>query len=172
MTAPSDTATPNARRNLALANAELADGALTLVPPAGFCVDKSTLRPSFAVVARCDSLGARQTVNDAPLGMIVVSVARPPSSQIDLGAVLDAIVTQEAEVLESREDETVALVHLRGPAPEGADSRYWRGLARIGPFLLGLTAYAPRGGRLSGAAGERLLSQMIRRTAEATGSDQ
>ena len=81
MTAPSDTATPNARRNLALANAELADGALTLVPPAGFCVDKSTLRPSFAVVARCDSLGARQTVNDAPLGMIVVSVARPTTSR-------------------------------------------------------------------------------------------
>lgn len=35
----------------------MANGALTLVAPEGFCIDKRSLKSSFALLARCDTLG-------------------------------------------------------------------------------------------------------------------
>ncbi len=160
----------NQRRDMALAAAELADGALTLVPPSGFCVDKGSLRRSFSVVARCDSLGARRSVADAPLGMIVVSVAEPPDRDLDLADALANLIPAGAQVLDRRNSDMLALLLLHGPVPDGADQRYWRGLARIGPHLLGFTAYAPTGGELAGASGGRVLEALVRQTREASQS--
>jgi len=158
----------NPRRDMSLQSADLAGGALTLTPPAGFCVDKRSLEPGFAIVARCDSLGARGPVRDAPLGMILVSVTGPTRSDVALGRALAALQPQGAETLETRVRDPVALAHLQGPTPEGIDRRHWRGLAQIGPHLLGLTAFAPTGGELSGPAGGRLLEQLVARTRDAT----
>lgn len=165
----SDPASGEPRRDSALPGAKLAEGALTLVPPNGFCIDRRSLQQSFAVIARCDSLGAERAP-DAPLGLIAVSVTKPADPQVDLAAALTALVPQGAELLASRMTEDLALAHLRGPVPEDADPTHWRGLARVGSHLLALTAYAPRGGALSGETGARVLERLVRRTGDASAS--
>lgn len=163
-----DRAFDNPRRNAALPEAALAGGAITLSPPRGFCVDARSLGPGFAVVARCDSLGSRRAPPEAPLGMILVSVAAPSEPPSDLNAALTALMPRDVDVLDTRVTEALALKQLRGTTPAGADPRHWRGLARIGPHLLGLTAYAPTGGELAGDAGGRVLDMLVRDTRTAT----
>ncbi len=67
-----------------LRQAAMANGALTLVAPEGFCIDKRSLKPSFALLARCDNLGDPQGAYGAPLGLITVSLstARPDAPPI------------------------------------------------------------------------------------------
>lgn len=163
-----DRAVDNPRRDVALLQAELADGGLTLAPPRGYCVDKRSLQPRFAIVARCDSLGSRRARPDAPLGMILVSVSTPSELPADLDTTLSGLTPPGAEVLGRRSTEPLALIHLAGPTPDGADPRHWRGLARVGPHLLGLTAYGPTGGELAGDAGGRVLDLLARQTREAS----
>ncbi len=159
----------NPRRNMALPSAELVDGALTLAPPPGFCVDKRSLEPSFAIVARCDSLGARRALpSDVPLGMILVSASLPAERGVDLARALARLQPPGAEILVKRVAGSLALMQLRGATPEGIDRRHWRALARIGPYLVGLTAFAPPGGELSGQEGGRVLSQLVESSESAT----
>ncbi|QUJ76370.1 hypothetical protein KDD17_15990 [Sulfitobacter albidus] len=59
-----------------LTQAKMMRGAVTLVPPTGFCIDPKTLNESFALMARCDTLGATTGSRGAPLGLMSVSFTR------------------------------------------------------------------------------------------------
>ena len=154
-----DTPEEPKRPDVALARANLVGGALSLVPPEGYCVDKRGLRDDFAIVARCDSLGSETTDFDASLGLILVS-ATAVSGDPDVEALLPATFSADVDVLEQFAQDNLALSHLNGGAPEGVDPIHWRGLIHMHGHLISLTAYAPEGGSLATAEGGRVLTAL------------
>ncbi|WP_052249571.1 hypothetical protein [Tateyamaria sp. ANG-S1] len=148
-------------QNFALSNAELSGGAIKLMPPPGFCVDRRSLRDSFALMARCDTLGGRQTA-EAPLAIITATTV--PAA----GAA--AISTAQFEgasetVLQRSDDGPLALVQVTG-GPPSADMRttYWRGAAQVGNHVLGLAAYENADSAALDLMGQSLLTQTVERT--------
>jgi hypothetical protein len=152
----------NSRRNVSLSEVSLMEGRLTLRPPDGYCFDRRSLRPDFAVVARCDSLGGARS-GDQPVGMITVAAAPAPPDP-DLPAALSAIVPQGSEILAREISDDLALVQLRGEVPRGADERHWRGLVSIPPYLVALSAYAPRSGEFLDTAAPDALKTLAQRS--------
>lgn len=155
------------RRNVALLSAEMQRGAMTLVPPDGFCIDKRGLKQDFAVLARCDSLGGRGGAQDAPLGMILVSLT-PTEGRPDLPETLSALIPAETTVKSRRNTEDLALAHLDGTGPDGTDSLYWRGVAQVDQTLMALTAFAPDGGPFAEPGSGQRLESLVRRSHDAT----
>ncbi|THH36587.1 hypothetical protein E4Z66_06450 [Aliishimia ponticola] len=156
-----------ARKNHALRSAKMARGEIAIVPPNGFCLDKRVHSRDFTVLARCDSLGGRGGAQDAALGMISVAVA--PAADDDVAAhVLTALVQGQGEIVEMRQDGDVALAHLRGDVPDGADPAHWRGVIRIGSHMMSMAAYAPPGGVIAGAQGQQVLSSLAMRSHDAS----
>ncbi|WP_299548161.1 hypothetical protein [uncultured Tateyamaria sp.] len=149
--------------NLALRGAKLAGGTIKLVPPPGFCVDKRSLRQSFALMARCDTLGGRVTTN-APLAIITATTVKANNAA--------QISTSEFEstsetVIKRIEDAPLALVQIKGtpPSPDMRDT-YWRGAARIGDHVIGLTLYERANGTSLGDSAPNLLVKTIEQTQE------
>ena len=52
----------------------LADGAVQVVPPQGYCIDRKSLKSRFALMARCDALGLPDVVTAAPLGILTLAL--------------------------------------------------------------------------------------------------
>ncbi len=156
-----------ARPDVSLARTMMAKGALELVPPEGFCIDKRGLKEDFAIVARCDALGGSGDAFVASLGLILVSVT-PSSADADVIGLLPASFGPEVTVLERYETDSVALAHLDGDVPDGADTVHWRGLTQINRHLISFTAYAPKNGSLATAEGGRVLTKLADRMAHAS----
>ena len=78
------------------------------------------------------------------------------------------IVPADAEQLSDIAGDEMALVHLRGDVPSGADSTHWRGVTRASGQLLSVAAYAPMDGEFAGEAGRNSLQQMASRTRAAS----
>ncbi|WP_299650556.1 hypothetical protein [uncultured Tateyamaria sp.] len=149
--------------NLALRNATLGDGTIKLVPPPGFCVDKRSLRKSFAIMARCDTLGGNLNT-DAPLAVITATtLAVTGPAQVSTSDVAGASET----VLQQDDDGPLALVQVKGapPSPDMRDT-YWRGAARVGNHVVGLAIYEATSGQDLGATAPNLLIQTYERTQE------
>lgn len=149
--------------SLALSGAKLADGVVQLVPPSGFCVDKSSLRQNFALMARCDTLGGKLTT-DVPLAIITATtVATNDAIQISTSTFESASET----VIQRVDDAPLALVQVKGKPPS-ADMRdtYWRGAAQIGDQAIGLTLYQRANDTDLGEAAPKLLTQTIEQTQE------
>ncbi len=155
------------RPNTALLSAEMAKGAIKLVPPDGFCIDRRGLRQNFAVLARCDSLGGRGGAQDAPLGLISVAITDAPDP-VDVQALLAGVVRPGTDVLKAQADGEFAVLHLQGVTPDGTDPRHWRGLTQIGSHLVGLSGYGPRDSPFAASDGARLMSVLAQRTQDAS----
>lgn len=145
-----------------LKQARMAGGAVRLVPPQGFCIDRPSLSPTFALLARCDVLGA-ETAANAPNVIITVSIS-PASANADLpdpaATALAAGLTSVTDQVRTKEETTF---RASGPAPApGLSARHWRGTTLIGEHLLGLALYGPQDGREVGRAGRGLLRTLIR----------
>ena len=153
-------------RNTALSQAKMAQGAVTVVPPEGFCIDKSTLKARFALMARCDRLGAPQaTGSAAPVGIITVSLA-PATADRTLPQPIDSA---KALGLEQIADQVTAQTHVTfraqgGPPVDGMSDRHWRGTALVGSYLMSLALFGPAEGRAVGAEGRGLLLEVIAAT--------
>ncbi|MEM8654427.1 MAG: hypothetical protein AAGF36_06750 [Pseudomonadota bacterium] len=147
-------------QNLALRSADLGDGTITLVPPPGFCVDKRSLNDSFAIMARCDTLGGRATA-DAPLAVITATTVAVSGPVTVDSADLE---TSGETVLQQANQGALALVQVRGapPSPDMRDT-YWRGAARVGDHLVGLAIYEAASGQDLGRDAPGLLVQTIER---------
>ena len=159
--------TAASRVDQSLAQATLASGALALVPPDGFCVDKRGLRDNFAVLARCDSLGGTGSVLEAPLGMILVSTT-PTTEDVPVGRLLPQTLGPEVQVLERFGEDDLALAHVLGGAPSGVDPVYWRGMTQVNGHLVSFSAFAPRGGALATAEGGRVLASLAQRMTDSS----
>lgn len=141
----------------ALPMASLARGAVALVPPAGYCIDKRSLRASFALIARCDTLGGTATFG-APLAVITATTVSPEVATSAFGGEGETILTR-------RQRGNLTLLQVRG-TPPSADMRnvFWRGIAPVGGQVVGLAVYEAADGSGLGEAAPDLLAQTMRRT--------
>lgn len=143
----------------------LAEGAVTVVPPAGYCIDASSVtdRPSggFALIASCESLTGRvSTVAVEPAVITVtVSTAREgreqPQATLLSGALRDGVALRQMNgdgltIVQAEADDS-ALPGARG------DRKHWRGAMVMNDRLVGLALYGAPGSTVSGTEGERLL---------------
>lgn len=159
----------SAPRNVALSRSQMANGAFTLVPPRGFCIDRRNLSQRFALLARCDTLGAPDQIGGAPLAIITISVT-PGGADVSLPTaqhVADA--ARLARVDANTSDNNAITFRAEGPPPvAGLDDRHWRGTARVGDYLMGVAVYGPSGGRAISTEGREVLNELIRRTRAAS----
>jgi len=145
----------------ALTSAKLARGAVTLVPPVGYCVDKRSLRASFAIMARCDTLGGTATYG-APLAVITAATVASATSAAAGGS-------QNETILSRRQLETVTLLRVKGkpPSPNMRDE-FWRAVGLVGDQVIGLAIYEAANGADLGELAPELLVQTMHRTREQT----
>ncbi|MGC1505220.1 MAG: hypothetical protein WA782_13910 [Sulfitobacter sp.] len=149
-------------KSVALSQANMAFGAVTLVAPKGFCIDKNSLRQNFALMARCETLGAPSAGANAPVGILtasfsVASTTIPTPSEtaaaLSLNTVTDPVI----------KDRSVTF-RAQGAAPaKGLSETHWRGTARAGSQMMALALYGPTGGRAIGAEGRDILDRLINR---------
>ena len=145
-----------------LTAARMMNGAVTLVAPPGFCIDRSSLRASFALMARCDTLGAPQAAGDAPLGILTASfVAASPQSPLPTQG--DLLATPSVtRVLEARSSDDQLVIHATVPAPSDSLSQiHWRGAARIDGHVAAVALYGPDKGRAVGQEGRAIVTRLI-----------
>lgn len=150
-------------KSAGLSEAVMADGAVTLVPPTGFCIDKRSLKQRFALLARCDTLSGSSPAYGAPVGIITVSLtpldpasALPSPEQTaqaaDLGAVADPVARKDRITFRAS-----------GDAPlKGLSQDHWRGTARIGDQVLSVALYGPEDGRAITGEGRDIVVDLIR----------
>lgn len=150
-----------------LTSAGLAGGAIHVSGPDGYCVDPDSLRRTatggFAAIASCNILsgGAQGPVVEPALATVTVSQAdasapTPP----DLAAAL------QTELLTTREFDAVTVGQMASGGAEafvGSDPRHWRGAFLVGPYLVGVTLYAPRNSPLVSTQGAAFLNTVSSR---------
>ncbi|UWR22298.1 hypothetical protein [Sulfitobacter sp. S190] len=141
-------------------------GDIALVPPDGFCIDPQTLRQEFALLARCDVLGAPTGAAGAPLGVMTLSLtrvgrnARQPTP-LEISAA--AGVSAPADVVTKGD---VVLYKTRGTPPvDGMDTAHWRALSQVGTVVMGAAFYGPTNGRAVSAEGALMIRRMFAATA-------
>ncbi|MCX7565720.1 hypothetical protein OS189_05150 [Sulfitobacter sp. F26169L] len=162
---PSDAALPPAPLTQAL----MMRGKVTLVPPTGFCIDPESLSQSFALMARCDTLGAATGGAGAPLGMMTVSFARN-TKNIPLPSAQEiATASGLGPPLDVRNQDTSVVFKTTGKAPvPDLAAAHWRSVAQVGGFFMGAALYGPEGRRAVSTEGASFLQEMIKRTADKT----
>ncbi|WP_299721903.1 hypothetical protein [uncultured Tateyamaria sp.] len=144
--------------------AQLARGAVTIVPPVGYCVDKRSLRARFALMARCDTLGGTATFG-APLALITAAAVAPGDSASVSGP-------EDETILDRRQGQTLTLLQVKGKPPS-AEMRdvYWRAIGQVGGQVVGLAIYEPADGAALGERAPDLLAQTMRRTRAQTAAE-
>ena len=143
-------------QNNGLPFASLAGGSVSLVPPVGYCVDKRSVRPRFAVMARCDTLGGEASFG-APLAVITAAA-------VDRGTATTAGAGNET-ILSRRTYGTLTLLEVSGtpPSPEMADV-YWRAVGPVGDQVIGLAIYEGENAEPLGESAPNLLAEAMQRT--------
>lgn len=162
---PEDAALPA----VPLTQALMMRGQVTLVPPTGYCIDPETLSQSFALMGRCDNLGAATGGEGAPTGVLTVSFARggpnmtlPTAQEMATAAGVDA--PQDA-----RSSVSSVVFRTTGAAPsDDLSSSHWRSVAQVGQFIMGASLFGPKDRRAVSHEGASVLEEMIKRTMEKT----
>ncbi|KIN74652.1 Dihydroxy-acid dehydratase [Sulfitobacter guttiformis KCTC 32187] len=144
-------------------------GNVTLVPPAGYCIDPDSLSQSFALMARCDNLGAATGGEGAPAGVLSVSLARS-SADTPLPTAQDlAKAAGVATPRETRQSNSSIIFKTTGPAPAGGLSpHHWRSVAQVGNFIMSASLFGPIDKRAVSEEGATVLEEMISRTSDKT----
>ncbi len=150
----------SSNKPVALSQAKMAFGTVTLVAPEGFCIDKSSLKQNFALMARCESLGAPSAGTGAPLGILTASFSAasatiPTPGETAAALRLDTITDPVSK------DHSVTFRASGSPPAEGLSKTHWRGTARVGSQMMALAFYGPNGGRAVGAEGRSVLNRVI-----------
>ena len=143
-------------------------GGVVLVAPSGFCIDRSSLEPRFAVMARCDGLGVPSAAGGAPLGLITVSMTNAKTGPLPSAKqIAGAATLQKLSNVEQTDDQVVFRAQGRVPI-EGLSALQWRAIVRIGSQIAGIAAYGPKNGEVLTATGRSVLLQLIERSKAAT----
>lgn len=165
LTPPTDAALPT----VPLAQAWMMRGDVILLPPSGYCIDPDSLTQSFALMARCDTLGSPQGVTGAPVGVLTVSFARS-SEMPSLPTASDlAAASNLGTPMDTRATDTSVVFQTTGPPPsDELSSTHWRSVAHVGRFTMGAALFGPEGRRAVSREGARMLEEMIKRTTDKT----
>ncbi|MCR9126160.1 MAG: hypothetical protein NXH82_08520 [Rhodobacteraceae bacterium] len=169
--APPQTETPAPAR-AGMTQAPLAGGAVQLRAPDGYCIDPQSLdAPGFALLARCDTLGAAAP-RGRDLALISVSVAPLPNAgdAAPSAEALTASAGATATLDRRARGAPLTLVRLSRETPviAGLSASFWRGAFVVNGHVVGLSLYAPPDSRALGNRGAALLSATADRTLEAS----
>ena len=150
-----------------VSRARMADG-VVLVAPSGFCIDRSSLEPRFAVMARCDGLGVPAAAGGAPLGLITVSLTNAQTGPLPSAKqIAGAAALQKLSNVQQSDDQVVFRAQGRVPI-EGLSAFQWRAIVRIGSQIAGIAVYGPQNGQVVTATGRAVLLQLVERSIAAT----
>ncbi len=147
---------------MALSQTQMAQGAFTLFPPEGFCIDKTTLRQQFALMARCDAFGVDRLAGGAPLGLITVSVTplAPDEPLASAQEVADAV--KLARIADEQVSNDTVTFRAEGKPPaRGLDVAHWRGVARVGDQMIGVALYGAKDSRATSEEGRDVIAELI-----------
>lgn len=149
-----------------LSQVSMASGAVNLVAPDGFCIDKRSLKAHFAMLARCDTLNAATSDGGAPLGIITVTVSPQSNAQSSLPTPEQTAAASGLSDLSgvTKGDNAVTFRASGPPLSDELNARHWRGTARVGGKVVGLAFYAPIGGRGTTGEGRVVLTDLIARS--------
>jgi hypothetical protein len=154
---------------IALSQTQMGNGAFTLVPPQGFCIDKASLKQRFALMARCDALGAPDRATGAPLGIITVSTTAQKNADRLPAAQETADAAKLAGVSSISSTSTAVTFRAAGkPVIDGLDTQHWRANLQVGGQTVGIALYGKKGGRAVSTEGREILNDLIRRTLKAS----
>lgn len=159
--------------------AQFADGEVVLVAPPGHCIDTSMLRQEadggFALLPRCNMINGPSLFGRKQAALITAAIG--PAQESDAPNPLDIAETVEgARLLYYDNNGMLPLARLYWPGHGAAgtadatvaSAEHWRGAFVLNDHMVLLALYAPEGSPLLGKAGAALLSEMTRRTLEAS----
>jgi hypothetical protein len=162
---PEDAALPA----VPLTQALMMRGKVTLVPPTGYCIDPESLSQSFALMARCDNLGAATGGEGAPAGVLTVSLTgnglstTTPTAQ-DVATAAGVSAPEDARLTDAS-----VVFRTKGTAPSpDLSPTHWRSVSKIGRFTMGASLFGPEGRRAITSEGASVLEEMIKRTTDKT----
>ncbi|MDW4498289.1 hypothetical protein R5H30_09890 [Sulfitobacter sp. D35] len=163
-----ETAPTNSGARSLPTQALLANGAVLLVAPAGYCVDTRSKKDAFALLARCDTMGG-ETGAGVPLG-VITATALPATSDRALPDAAEFQATRGVRrVFEQFAGRSQTLVRAEGPAPApGLSTLHWRGTTRVGGHMLAVAVYGPEGSAATGREGRQLAQQVMARSRSGT----
>lgn len=152
-----------------LVQALMMRGKVTLVPPIGYCIDAESLSQSFALMARCDTLGAATGGNGAPVGVLTVSLTRSAKNAAVPTPQEIATATGLGTPENAREGEFSVIFRTTGSVPSPDLSPiHWRSVSKVGNFTMGAALFGPEGRRAVSPEGSDVLEEMIKRTTDKT----
>ncbi len=165
LTPPEDAALPA----VPLTQALMMRGNVTLVPPTGYCIDPESLSQSFALMARCDNMGAATGGEGAPLGVLTVSFARSGLSPTIPTAQDVATAAGVSTPEDARQTDESVVFRTKGKAPSPDLSPiHWRSISKVGQFTMGASLFGPKGRRIVSGEGASMMEEMIKRTTAKT----
>jgi hypothetical protein len=145
-----------------LRQAQMMRGKVTLVPPAGYCIDPESLGENFALMARCDALGAATGGSGAPVGVLTVSFARVGKSLAMPTAQEIAASTGLGQPRSASSYSTGVVFKTTGKPPAaGLSPHHWRSVTRVGGYTMGAALFGPQDRRAVSEEGAELLREMI-----------
>jgi hypothetical protein len=147
-----------------LRQATLAQGAVVLRPPPGYCIDARSFsdRPGggFALIGSCASLTGEASGVLVEPAIITISASPAVEGAVstDSRAFQTALGRGRIRRAVSRDD-GLNLLQVEGGArvPPSADPRHWRGLMQVRGQVLGLALYAGSGSPMVGDQGMRMM---------------
>ena len=151
---------PAAQPVFPLLKAQMVESGVTLVPPAGYCIDATSLTQSFALMARCDLMGTADAGLDAPIGLITASIAKNRGKTLNAADVAQA---SNANVIETLDTDGLNIVRAETDTPPmGLAKTHYRATTQIGGFDLSLALFSPIESAAQGIQGALMLQNLVR----------
>ena len=156
--------------------AQFSQGKVTLVAPAGHCIDTTMLRQDadggFALLPRCNLLHGPSLFGRNRAAVITATIGPAQGAEAPSTTELAQTATG-AKLLYYDDKGLLPLVRLQWPGHNamggsGASDQHWRGAFVVNNHLVVLALYAPDGSSLLGPAGAKLLTEMTRRSQNAS----
>jgi len=154
----------------AISEVSMARGAVHLVAPGWCCIDQRSKRARFALIGRCDTLGAVGTYSFRSLAMIAVSVVPVEAGTSNPNADALQQSANAGEVIATQDRANISLVQMGGgdPGLEGLSDTHWRTAFVVNDQLVNLVLYAPSDSAALGPDGADLLDAIARATTAAS----
>jgi hypothetical protein len=165
LASPDDAALPA----VPLTQASMMRGNVTLVPPSGYCIDADSLTQSFALMARCDALGAATGGFGAPAGILTVSLSRSVKNAPLPTAQEIATSTGLSDPQNVQQADASVVFKTSGTAPApNLSSQHWRSVAQVDHYTMGAALFGQKGQRAVSNEGASVLQDLIKRTTDTT----